>query len=468
MTKRTVLVGWLLSGAMFLGGSVFLYLTWGHHSHKHDDHKDHDHGKSGHKESGDKHDDHKGHKHDDHKGHDHGKSGHKDSDDKHDDHKGHDHEKGNKHEKHSKHESHGGEVRLSSAAMKRVKLQYATVREGKGASHQIGAVGRVSLPPQSVSRVGSRVEGRIVRWFVKLGQKVKRGQSLALLDSPAVGRSRATFLKCHALERLAQTEYRRAKRLKSSGLASSKQLLAAKVAHQKAVINLRIARAQLQILGVSEPSQKQLRRLSGLFVLRAPSSGEVTAIPASLGAWVNPQATIMRIESRNKIWALLEIYGRDFPYVRVGQRVHLYGPGIHKHLEGTIQYLSSHFERGAQTLEARVVLLNPKGKLRPNQFLYAKIQSDLRTKASKSEPKVLLIPEDAIQRIGRRQVVFVVGREPGHFDVRTVVTVEAPDGLARVLYGLSRGERLVSKGTFVLKSELMRSALEDAGHGHSH
>lgn len=429
MTKRTVWIGWLVSGALFFGGSVFLYLTWGHHDHEHGDHKGHD-----------------------HKGHDH---------------KGHDH-KGHKDQEHTKHEAQSGEVKLSIPALKRVKLQYATVQEESSSAHPISAVGRVALPPQSVSRVGSRVEGRIVRWFVKLGQQVKRGQSLALLDSPAVGSARATYLKRHALERLAQTEYSRAKRLKRSGLTSSQQLLAAKVTHQKAVINLRIARAQLQILGVPEPSKRALKRLTGLFVVRAPSSGEVTSIPASLGAWVNPQTTIMRIESRSKIWALLEIYGRDFPYVRVGQHVHLYGPGIHKHLEGTIQYLSSHFERGAQTLEARVVLLNPKGKLRPNQFLYAQIQSPLQTQSKASKTKALLIPEDAIQRIGRRQVVFVVGSKPGHYKVRTVVTVEAPNDKARVLYGLHHGERIVVKGTFLLKSELQRSALEEAGHGHSH
>ena len=458
MTKKTMLLGWLLSGALFFGGSVIFYLVWSHdhgdaskagNHKKHDDHKGHDHGKKR-----VAHDD-----HDDHKGHDHSKSSHSGHDD-------HGKEKG--HKEHKKDESHGVEIKLSHAALKRVKLEYVTVRESKTSPHQISAVGRITLPPQSVSRVGSRVEGRIVRWFVKLGQQVKRGHRLALLDSPVVGRARAAFLRSHALEKLARIEYQRASRLKRSGLESARQLLAAKVAHQKAAINLRVARSQLRILGVSEPSQKQLQKLSGLFVVRAPNSGEVTAIPASLGAWVNPQATIMRIESRNKIWALLEIYSRDFPYVRVGQRVHLYGPGIHKHLEGKIQYLASHFERGAQTLEARVVLLNPKGKLRPNQFLYAKIQSDLRTKHTTSRKRALLIPEDAIQRIGRRQIVFVVGSRPGHYKVRTVVTVEAPGGLARVIYGLLHGERIVSKGAFVLKSELQRSALEDAGHGHSH
>ncbi len=445
MNNKSMLLGWLLSGALFFGGSVVLYFTWNNV----------DSGSSA-----------KAAKHDEHKGHDHGDSGKKHAD--HDEHKGHDH--GGSGKKHGGHDDHGNgqEVKLSSGALKRVTIKSVRVIETKAAAHQISAVGRVALPPKAVSRVGSRVEGRIVRWFVKLGQRIKRGHRLALLDSPAVGRARAAFLKAHALERLVHIEHKRTKRLKRSGLASSKQLLAARVAHQKAKINLRMARAQLRILGVSEPSKNQLKRLSGLFVLRAPSSGEITEMPTTLGAWVNPQTTILRIEDRSKIWVLLEIYSRDFPYIRVGQKAHLYGPGVHKHLEGTIQYLSSRFERGAQTIEARVVLPNPGGRIRPNQFLYAKIQSNLQTKTSKSNAKSLLIPESAIQRIGQRQIVFVMGKKPGHYKVRTVVTIEAPGGYAKVLYGLKHGERIVSKGTFVLKSELQRKALEEAGHGHSH
>lgn len=393
----------------------------------------------------------------------------------------HDHEHDHKEAKHQhntkekqghgsgkdEHKEHKGEIKLQPAARKQVKIEKVKAKVKTLGAQQIAAVGRITLPPSKISKVGSRVEGRILRWYVKLGQRVRRGQPLALLDSPAVGRARANHLRRRALYRLAKIEYTRTKGLRRTGLASAKELLAAKAALQRAEIDFRSARAQLRILGVSVSSTKTIDKISGRFVLPAPSTGEVTSISQALGAWVNPQAAILQIEDRSQVWAQLEVYARDVPYVKVGQKVHFYGPGLHLHLQGAISYLASRFDHGAQTLEARVVLANPRGQLRPNQFVYALIDGGPKTKKSAGGVKALLLPEDAIQRIGQRQVVFVAGDEPGHYQVRTVVAVEAPDGQVRVLFGLRAGEVVVAKGSFVLKSELMRTSLE-GGHGHAH
>lgn len=398
---------------------------------------------------------------------------HGDHDDK--GHRGHEqkshgsHKEHDSHQVHEQHKSqdHTGEIKLPRAALKQVKIGTVKVKVKTLGVQQIAAVGRVTLPPSKISKVGSRVEGRIMRWFVRLGQRVRRGQALALIDSPAVGRARANYLRRSAFYRLTKIEYKRSEELKRTGLSSAKQLLAARVALQRAEINFRSARAQLRILGVSVSSKKKIDKIIGRFVLPAPFAGEVTSISQALGAWVNPQSAILQIEDRKQVWILLEVYARDVPYVRVGQRVHFYGPGLHQHLQGKISYMASRFEERAQTLEVRVVLPNSQGKLRPNQFLYALIDGGLKTQQPSSGVKALLVPEDAIQRIGQGQVVFVPGDEPGHYQVRTVVTVEAPLGQVRVLYGLKAGEMVVVKGSFLLKSELMRGSLE-GGHGHVH
>lgn len=404
----------------------------------------------------------------DHKGHKHGGHDHKG-------HKGHDHKSHGSHKEHGSHKGHDdhkkkehtGEIKLNRAALKQVKIGTVKVEVRTLGVQQIAAVGRVTLPPSKISKVGSRVEGRILRWFVKMGQRVRRGQALALIDSPAVGRARANYLRRSAFYRLTKIEYKRTKGLKRTGLASAKRLLAARVALQRAEINFRSARAQLRILGVSVSSKRKIDKITGRFVLPAPSAGEVTSKSQALGAWVNPQSAILQIEDRKQVWVLLEVYARDVPYVRIGQKVHFYGPGLHQHLQGKISYMASRFDHGAQTLEVRVVLPNSQGKLRPNQFLYALIDGGPKAKQPSRGIKALLIPEDAIQRIGQGQVVFVVGDEPGHYQVRTVVTVEAPRGQVRVLYGLKPGEVVVVKGSFILKSELMRASLE-GGHGHAH
>ena len=377
----------------------------------------------------------------------------------------HDH-KTHKEDKHEEkgHDEHKGEITLHKEALKQIALTTYTLRAKSNPTQEVAAVGRISLPPSTLSQVGSRVEGRLLKWYVKLGQKVKKGQSLALLDSPTAGRARATYLRAKALYKLTDTEYQRTTRLKKIGLASSRQRLAARMAREKARINVRSAQTQLHILGIATPTNTT-QKISGRFILRAPKAGEISRLNKTLGAWVHPQHPLLHIEDRRKVWALLEVYARDVPYIHVGQSVHIYGPGIQSHRKGRVEYLSSRFDRGARTLEARVSLPNPKGTLRPNQFVYALI--DGNEKKTTSNTKQLLLPEDAIQRLGQRHIAFIVGDELGHFTAKTVVTVEAPGGQVRVLYGLKEGDKVVVKGSFILKSELLRSSLE-GGHGHAH
>jgi cobalt-zinc-cadmium efflux system membrane fusion protein len=120
----------------------------------------------------------------------------------------HDHTHDHKGEKHGKHDQttkqkdhdehkkdgHTGEIKLTPDALKQIKLETAKAKAKALGGQQMSAVGRVILPPSRISKVGSRVEGRIVRWYVRLGQRVKKGQALALIDSPAVGRARAEYL----------------------------------------------------------------------------------------------------------------------------------------------------------------------------------------------------------------------------------------------------------------------------------
>jgi cobalt-zinc-cadmium efflux system membrane fusion protein len=82
------------------------------------------------------------------------------------------------------------------------------------------------------------------------------------------------------------------------------------------------------------------------------------------------------------------------------------------------------------------------------------------TGAGSAAGKELVIPDEAVQRIGDRSVVFVPKEnESGHFEVRDVQLGGTVDGFRRVLSGIAAGERLVTKGSFALKTQLMKSSL---------
>jgi membrane fusion protein, heavy metal efflux system len=83
----------------------------------------------------------------------------------------------------------------------------------------------------------------------------------------------------------------------------------------------------------------------------------------------------------------------------------------------------------------------------------------------KSAENELVIPEEAVQRIGERTVVFLPKEgEKGHFEARDVEVGGVTGGYQRVISGLKPGERIVSKGGFTLKTQMMKG--EMGGHGH--
>lgn len=351
-------------------------------------------------------------------------------------------------------------IQLHPKSLKHIRFTFATVSMTKQTPFRIQTMGQVRLPPSGVSRVGSRVGGRIIRLFVKVGQQVRKGKALALIDSPSVGRARADLLKALSLHRLAKTEYKRTSRMKKVGLVSAKAVFAARMEAERARIRVQAAQAQLRVLGVSTRLGKTHRSLTGYFVLPAPATGEVTLIDKTVGAWVSPQDTLFRIEQRRRVVVVLDVFSDDLSQVKVGQQVLLRVPGLPRPLSSTIARLSSRFEGKARTLHALVPIDNPGGQLRVNQ----RVQADIvATRASSPKPAVrgaLLIPEDAVQQVERGTVVFVVGSKAGSFRVRSVVVVPSIAGKVRVLRGLRQGDKIVVDGSFLLKSELMRSALD--------
>ena len=77
----------------------------------------------------------------------------------------------------------------------------------------------------------------------------------------------------------------------------------------------------------------------------------------------------------------------------------------------------------------------------------------------------MVAPEAAIQRIGERTVVFIAEEdEPSHFKVRDIEIGATANGLTRILRGLKEGERVVTKGSFTLKTQLLKGALEEDEH----
>ncbi|HZV80657.1 MAG TPA: efflux RND transporter periplasmic adaptor subunit, partial [Geobacteraceae bacterium] len=127
-------------------------------------------------------------------------------------------------------------------------------------------------------------------------------------------------------------------------------------------------------------------------------------------------------------------------------------------LKGRITYIADLVNESTRTVKARVEVVNPGRKLKPEMF--ATVELALAVDA----PPVLAVPEDALQDLDGKKVVFVAENE-AEFAARQVQTGRAAGGMVEIAAGLKEGDRYAIKGAFILKSEIRKGELVDE-HGH--
>jgi len=196
----------------------------------------------------------------------------------------------------------------------------------------------------------------------------------------------------------------------------------------------------------------------GVYSVRAPFDGTIIAKHAVLGEKLADDADLFALADLRTVWVDLSVYQKDLPHVAPGQAVRiLAGAGVPA-ARGTIAYVSPTVDPTARTCLARVVLPNPDGRLRPGLFVTA----ELVVGADRAD---VLVPKDAVQRIGDEFVVFVPSA--GGFEARPVTLGRRSATHVEVVSGLPAGARYVGKGAFELKAKVVTSGMDaHAGHGH--
>ena len=156
---------------------------------------------------------------------------------------------------------------------------------------------------------------------------------------------------------------------------------------------------------------------------------------------------------------MIDINEKDLAKVHRGQSASVtVGAFPDLKLKGSITYIADLVDQTTRTVKARVEVANPGRKLKPEMF--ATIELALAADA----PPVLAVPEDAIQELDGKKVVFVVEDED-EFAARPVQTTRTAAGMVEIVSGLKEGEHYAIKGSFILKSEVKKGEMTDE-HGH--
>lgn len=320
---------------------------------------------------------------------------------------------------------------------------------GQGRQHQIQVPGSLDFNIEKVARIGTVLEGRVTSVHAKVGDKVKKGQKVATLIAPAVASAQAEFLAARAEAKFAADKLKREEALSQQSLTTAQELSLARSSQEKADAHLAAAQARLRALRVGVPDSDDNIAGAGVVTLTSPIEGVVVEREVVTGQFLHPQETATVVANLDELWATLEVFEGDMPYMRVGAEVSLtLDAQPDRSFPGKLAALEPHLGRASRSVRARVSVPNPDGSLRPGFFVRASIQVP-------ETGGMLLVPSTAVQPLDDDDVVFIE-REKGAYEVRAVRVGRRTAEVTEIDEGLGRGERIVVKGSFLLRGEVTR------------
>ncbi|HHT9149472.1 MAG TPA: efflux RND transporter periplasmic adaptor subunit [Candidatus Wujingus californicus] len=318
--------------------------------------------------------------------------------------------------------------------------------------------GEIELNADKVVHVVPRVSGVVTEVYKNLGDAVKHGEVIAVLDSREVAELKSAYMASIKRVELARATFERKERLWKEKISSEKDYLASRQALAEEEINLQASRQKLLALGliqtdldtVSDKTDRSLTR----YEVRALFDGVIIEKHITVGESIKEDADIFVLADMSTVWVDVTVYAKDLNVVKTGQTVTVKSEALSLKAAGTLTYLGPLVGEQTRTAQGRVVVKNPEGRWRPGLFVTIEIVQE-------EVPVSVAVPVDAIQTFRDWSVVFV--QHGNLFEVRPLKLGRNDGQWVEVLHGLLPGERYVARNSFILKADLGK-----AGATHEH
>lgn len=325
-------------------------------------------------------------------------------------------------------------IALSEKQIRDAGIEVAAVRAGFAGAIEAPAV--VAADPQLSALVVSAVGGRVIEIRKQLGDTVKKGELLAIIDSREAAQLGADVAIARRQMELAEAAFRREERLFAEKVSSRQDYELAKAALEDSRTRLRLAEQQLANAGGATQSS----RVS----LRAPIDGVITARQIALGDMAEANAKLFEVVNLNPLSVELSLAPADAARLAVGAAVDVMADN--RSGNGRIVSLSRVIDPATRQVRAIASLPNPVGNWRIGETVRVSVAL-----ADKQAGGQLAIPRTALQTIEDKPSVFVRTKEG--FAIRHVVLGPAAAGYVTVQSGLDGTERIAVSNSYILKAE---------------
>ena len=306
--------------------------------------------------------------------------------------------------------------------------------------------GRLTWNEDRTVRIYTPFAGRVVRILVQPGDRVKQGQTLAVIASPDFGQAQADARRAESDFRLAQRSLARVQELEQNGVAPRKDLQSAEADFTRAQAELARTRERLRLYGYRGDGVDQA------YTLTSPNTGVVVEKNINPGQELRPDQMLANapalfvVTNPNYLWALLDATERDLRAVTVGQTITVSTPVYpDEDFTAEVKAVSDFLDPNTRTLKVRADLDNAHRRLKAEMFVTAELRG--------KQTAQLLVPSSAVFFQGGKRYAFVDGGG-GRFTRREVVTGGEIQGSVEIVSGLDDTEKVVTEGTLMLQQML--------------
>jgi cobalt-zinc-cadmium efflux system membrane fusion protein len=324
-------------------------------------------------------------------------------------------------------------------------------------AHTLEANAETAFNANRYADVSPRVAGFLSEVKVDLGQQVRVGDVLAVVDSPEVSTAKSRLIAARASLTLAQASYERTRSLARRDAVPAKQELEAQTVLNQAESAALEAAQTLRNLGFADEVLERIassKETSSLLPIVAPIDGTVVQRHAVRGEAVQGTTLLFAVADSSSMWLWIDVYEADMGRVSPGQPVRFTVSGADGPAsEGQITWVGAEVDETTRTTRIRAELANPDGRLRANQFGQAVI-------CIGDPHEVVIVPKAAVQnKDNTADVVFVPQGDGVYRPQRIVAKASNRRDVVEIAWGLKPGDRVVTKGSFWLKTEIMKGAI---------
>jgi cobalt-zinc-cadmium efflux system membrane fusion protein len=299
----------------------------------------------------------------------------------------------------------------------------------------------VEATPDAEAVLTARAPGTVSRIFVQLGDAVRAGQTLALVESRDASQIAADRSAAAARVTLAAKQLARERTLLDQGVSPRADF-------ESAQANLAVAQADARRASAAAGAARVAADGRSVAIV-SPVAGRVTAAAANLGQFVAAETELFRVADPRRIQITVSVPPTDAARVRQGDRVDLIA-GDGRTIGGRVRAATGVVDPQSRTATVVVTPAAGTGAVAPGQSIQARIFA-----SGDAIRQEVIVPQDAVQTLGDRTVVFV--RTASGFKARTIRIASRSGGMVAIADGLAAGTPIATANAFLIKAELEKN-----------